>query len=131
LPGHLVATYERALNDSRLLSLRDELALTDAMISELLLQLGDDSRDSKYRRVFRQVGKLIDKRRRLVETEVRHLVLAGEILTAEEALALMQAVVSIVTRYLPDPIDRQALADEIYALMSTGPETPIGARSYG
>lgn len=76
------------------------------MISELLQQLGDDSLESKYRRVFRQIGKLIDKRRRLVETEVRHLVLAGEMLTAEEALALMQAVVSIVTRYLPDPIDR-------------------------
>lgn len=130
LPGHLVATYERALNDPRLLSLRDELALTDAMIAETLSQLDDDSSEAKDRRVFREVMRLIDQRRRLVETEVRHIVLAREVMTAEEVMTLMGAVVDIVSRYLPDPKDRAGIAEEIHALMNNGPETPIGAHSY-
>jgi hypothetical protein len=131
LPGHLLAAYERALTDPKLLSLRDEVALTDAMIAELLRQLDDDSPASKYRRIFRQIGRLIERRRRLVETEVRHIVLAREMLTAEETLTLVESIVAVVTRYLPDPSDRQAIAEEIHALVSTaGTETPLGARHY-
>lgn len=85
LPGHLAAAYEQALNDPKLFSLRDEMALTDAMISEVLRQLGDDDADAKYRHVFRQIMPLIEQRRRLVESEVRHIVLTREMLTAEEA----------------------------------------------
>ncbi len=131
LPGHLVAAYKRARHDPQLLSLREEIALTDAMIAELLAQLDDDSPEHTYRRVFRQIRRLIDQRRRLVESEVRHIVLAREMLTTEEALTLMSAVVDVVTRYLPDPTDRAAIAEEITALVSTnGPETPLGAHSY-
>jgi hypothetical protein len=36
-----------------------------------------------------------------------------------------------VTRYLPDPSDRQVIAEEIHALVSThGTETPLCARHY-
>jgi hypothetical protein len=131
LPGHLVAAYERALADPTLLSLRDEVALTDAMIAELLGQLDDHSPDTKYRRVFRQIGRLIERRRRLVETEVRHIVLAREMLTAEEALTLVESIVAIMTRYLPDPTERQRIAEEIHALISTQEsEIPLSARNY-
>lgn len=130
LPGHLLAAYEQALSDPRLLSLRHELALTDAMIANLLQQLDDDSPDSAYSGIFRQIGRLIDQRRRLVESEVKHIVLAREMMTAEEVMTLMGAVVEIVTRYLPDPKDRAAIAEELASLMNNGPETPIGAHSY-
>ena len=131
LPGHLLAAYEEALRDPRLLSLRDEAALIDAMINELLSQIDDDTPESKERRIFRQVRRLIDQRRRLVETEVQHIVLAREIVTAEEMRALLQAMVAIVIRYVPDPNDRQAIAEEVHALISTDPETPLGAHTYG
>jgi hypothetical protein len=108
LPGHLVAAYEQALQDPTLMSLRDEIALTDAMISELLRQLDDDDSDAKYRRVFRQIMPLIEQRRRLVESEVRHIVLAREVMTTDEAMALVRAMVAIVTNYLPGPNDRAA-----------------------
>ncbi|MGI8403704.1 MAG: hypothetical protein ACR2OE_02845 [Thermomicrobiales bacterium] len=132
LPGRLVAAYEEALNDPRLLSLRDDIALTDAMLMETLSQLDDDTPATKERRVFREVRKLIEQRRRLVEAEVKHIVLAREIITTEEAMSLMRAVVAIVTRYLPDPKDRVAIAEELHALISTnGPEIPLGAHCYG
>lgn len=133
LPGHLVAAYEQALHDPTLLSLRDEIALSEAMLATLLQQL-DESPDNpaKDRRIFRQVMQQIDLKRRLVETEVRHIVLAREVMTTDEAMALVGAMVAIVTKYLPDPKDRAAIAEDINVLISThSQERPIGAHHYG
>lgn len=131
LPGHLIATYERALNDPRLLSLRDDIALIDVLIGETISQLDDDMPLTKERRIWREVRKLVQERTRLVEAEVKHIVLAREVMTAEEALALVGAIVEIVGRYLPDPKARMAIAEELSALIDTnGSETPVGAHSY-
>ncbi len=47
-------------------------------------------------------------------------------------LLSLRAVLNIVTRYLSDPTDRAAIAEEITALVSTnGSETPLGAHHYG
>ena len=46
------------------------------------------------------------------------MVLAREMMTAEEAMALVRSVFGIVQRYIPDPSDRQAIADELSALIS-------------
>ena len=100
------------------------------MIAELLGQLGEDSPEGKYRRVSRQISRLIKRRRRLVETDVRHIVLAREMLTMEEALMLIESTVAIVNRYVPNRDDRQAVAEELHALISTGPELPLGAHDF-
>ena len=118
LPGHLVADYERTLTDPKLLSVRDDIALMDALILTTLGQLDEDATPAKDRRTWRAIGQLIDRRRRLVETEVKHLVLAREVITAEQAIALVSALVEIVKRYVPDPLDRQAIVEEIHELMS-------------
>ena len=116
LPGHLVADYERAINDPTLLSLRDDIALNETMITTLLQQL-DESPDNpaKDRRIFRQVMQQTDLKRRLVATEVRHMVLAHEMMPAEEVMALVQAMIGIMKRYVPAPKDRQAIAEEVQA----------------
>lgn len=118
LPGHLVADYKGATHDPTLLSLRDDIALNEAMIATLLQQL-DESPDNpaKDRRIFRQVMRQTDLKRRLVATEVRHMVLACEMMPAEQVMALFQATIDIVSRYVPDPKDRQALAEEMQALL--------------
>lgn len=119
LPGHLVADYERALNDPKLLSLRDEIALNEAMLVTVLHQLGDDpNQPARDRRLFRQIMRHIDLKRRLVESEVRHMVLAREMMPAEAVMALVQSMTEIVKRYVPDPKDRQAVAEELHALIS-------------
>jgi len=132
LPGHLAATYEQALADPRLLSLRDDIALTDVMINEQLSQLSEDGPTPSDRAIWHEVCRLIGQRRRLVESEVRHMVLAREMLTAEEAMAMARALCDIVLRHTPDPTARTAIIEEISALIDTNtPELPIGARHYG
>ena len=118
LPVHLVADYERARQDTTLLSLRDDIALNETMIVTLLQQL-DESPGSpaKDRRIFRQVMRQTDLKRRLVATEVRHMVLACEMMPVEEVLALVQTTIEIMKRYVPDPKDQQAMAEEMQALL--------------
>lgn len=132
LPGHLAATYEQALADPRLLSLREDIALTDAMICDQLAQLSDEGPDPSDRAIWHEVSRLIGQRRRLVDSEVRHMVLAREMLTAEEAMAMARALCDIVLRHTPDPAARTAIIEEISALIDTDPPAlPVGARHYG
>lgn len=131
LPGHLVAAYEQALHDPTLMSLRDEIALVDAMIEETLSQITEDMPWAKERRLFAQVRRLIEQRRKLVESEVRHIVLAREVMTVDEALALVRAMIMIVSHYVPDPKARAAIAEELHALMSSqSTEAPLGAHRF-
>jgi hypothetical protein len=67
----LVAAYEQALHDPTLISLRDEIALTDALIGETLSQLREGMPWAKQRKIFNQVLRLSEQRRKLVESEVR------------------------------------------------------------
>jgi len=85
---------------------------------------------AKQRKVFHQVIRLSEQRRKLVASEVRHIVLAREVMTTDEVMALVHTMVAIVIRYLPDPNDRAAIAEELHALINNGPETPLGAHSY-
>jgi hypothetical protein len=121
--------YEKTVRDPRLLSLRDEIALTEAMIVDHLQDLKDETPEDQRWCIFRKIGQLIDARRRLVETEVRHIVLAREVLTAEEAMTLVRAVVEVVTRYVPDPMDRAAVAEEISQLVDMDSEIPFAGHA--
>jgi hypothetical protein len=132
LPGHLVAAYEQVLHDPALMSLRDEIALTDAMIGETLSQITEEMPWAKERKIFAQVRRLIEQRRKLVESEVRHIVLAREVMTADEALALVRAMIAIVSTYLPDPQIQAAIAENLHALISSqSTEAPLGAHRFG
>jgi hypothetical protein len=127
VPGHLVALHEQALRDPTLLSLRDEIALVDTIIGESLAQLTEDMPWADERKCFHQVRRLIEQRRKLVESEVRHIVLAREVLTTDEAMALVHAMVAIVTKYVPDPKDRAAIAEELNNLINgQSIERPLG-----
>lgn len=117
MPDQLLEAYENARQDPRLLSLREDIAMTDAMIAGLLQQLDDEPRPAKDRRIWRQVMNQIDLKRRLVASEVRHMVIAGQMIPADDALALVAGIVEIVNKYVPDPADRRSIAEEIGGLI--------------
>jgi hypothetical protein len=118
MPDQLLDAYENARQDPRLLSLREDIALVDATIAGLLQQLDDAPKPAKDRRIWRQIGNQIDLKRRLVASEVRHMVLAEQMIPADEALALVAGIVGIVNKYVPNPKDRQSIAEEVQAMIS-------------
>jgi len=126
LPGRLVSAYEKSRSDPRLLSLREEIALVDAMICEVLEDLGTNPTDTQKRRGFRRIRALVNERRRLVESEVEHIVLARQTLTVDEAMSLMRSIAEVIKRHLPDPSVQASILEEIMGLIDSDRTRPIG-----
>lgn len=100
LPAALRDRYEQARGDEDLLSLRDELALVDARIGEVLQGKLDDTRWSEA------LG-LIERRRKLAESEQRRLATLNQYVSIEQIYAFIGALGSILREHITD---RRALA---------------------
>lgn len=111
LPEALRAGYEAALADPKLLHLDEEIALIDARIGQRLS--GNPSSEA-----WGDLGKLIDRRQRLVESERKRLEEAGQLLTTEQAMALVAALIQIIHRHVTDRGMLSAITTEIRALTS-------------
>ncbi len=149
IPSRLMAQYEASLNDPKLLTLRSELALCDAKISELLqslksaeactgteipaVALGKALRRSKAAvqkgmgpgaflnvldtleslvkdvisstRLWEEMGTWIDRRQRLTDSEIRHMIQSQTMISVQE----MTVLVGGILRVLRDRIDDRKL----------------------
>jgi hypothetical protein len=155
----MFAAYKAAGLDPELMSLRQDLALLDARIMDVLKRVdtgeagvvwhdaqaamarfdrawvkkdgaGMEAALAEMRRLigqgvadwaaWRAVEKLIEQRRKLVESEQHRLTLAHEMINREQAMALMGQVVDILRRHVPDRQVLNAIALDIQALGHRG-----------
>src|SRR5918992_2204187 len=155
VPERLRARYEQAEGDVELLSLRSELALTDARLMDLLARVntGESGQlwanlkkaheEFKVYRLARdvpkmnvalakiealldsagqdhtawgEIGKLIEQRRKLTESEAKRLITLQQMLTTEDAMAIAHRLVDIVTRHVTDRQVLSAIVVEMRAL---------------
>lgn len=145
LPAQLGARYLEAQRDPGLHELRDEIALTDARITELLGRLGTGESGAAWlrlREVFARlidaiteqnavlvqarlemirrilaggddtaawadINRMIEQRRRLVESERKYMLQAEHMLSVEEVLALTGSLLASVKANVAD---RDAMA---------------------
>lgn len=129
LPHDLLELHQDALNDRRLLELRDEIALIDTRTSAVLRGLSTGESGAPWRALrqlwdrceagdavalaaagalirqgsdnaaaWAEVQALIEQRRRLVDSERRRLVEMQQMVTAEQASALLLVIVDAVRR---------------------------------
>ncbi len=149
IPSRLMAQYEASLNDPKLLTLRSELALCDAKISELLQSLKSAEActgaevpgvalDKALRRsraavekgmdpvaflnvldtvealtkdlisstrLWEEIGQWIDRRQRLTDSEIRHMIQSQTMISVQE----MTVLVGGILRILRDRIDDRKL----------------------
>lgn len=157
LPDRLADRYQEAQQDAELLTLRAEIALTDARTSELLAQvntgesvsLWHDVRDAYHAlrsaiqsnnvpatmqslsqldtligagqrdyEVWQEVSANIEQRRRLVESERKHMVAMEQMITAERAMLLIAAVVNIVRENVRDKEALRVISQNIGELVA-------------
>ena len=149
LPSRLTERYQAALDDRELLVLRDEIALVDARISDLLqraetgdsaefwedLQKTIDACDkvpidpmpavrelvqhaSEHYSTWSSVQIALEQRRRLVESERKRLVEAQQIITVEQAMALLAAVVEVIRGHVTDRETLAAISQAVRQLMA-------------
>lgn len=145
LPTAIGERYQQALTDPELLSLRDEIALIDARTQEVLHATIDDpcwddvvmawrafqatgSEDSRDRLAavieqprspianWESLLVLLDQRRRLVESERKRLVETRQMITSEQAMVLLAAVVSILRAHIHDRNILAAISADIQKL---------------
>jgi hypothetical protein len=157
MPKRLLEQYERAAGDGDLLVLRDEVAVVDTRLAELLSKLdsgesgaawsealaqhaalrlalasGDslaqatalDALDKALKRgqagyhAWREVGEMLDLRRKLVESERKRLVQLSQMVTAEQAMVLLMAVTRLVKEHVDDQKALIAISDGIRRIMT-------------
>ena len=141
LPERLIGRYGEARADPELLALRDEIALVDVRLTELLQRLETGETAGKWARlaatygdlkaaqVERDVGgtaaalqklgtiiegeacedvvwgdiiALLDQRRKLVESERKRLVEMQQMITVEQALALLARIQQVILDNVSD-----------------------------
>lgn len=139
LPTALAARLAEAEADERLVELRDEIALVDVLLGQVvkaagegvdvLAQLraivaavhevaavrGTDDEDAAVARLLAAASgsaagvdawgsalALVERRRRLVQTEARRLAELDQMITVERALTLVSAVAAVVVSHIAD-----------------------------
>ncbi len=124
LPKRWLERYEAALANPDLLALKDEIALIDLRIADLV---EGATTPEKQAAVWPDLLAAIERRRRLTETEQQRLLAMQQAVTGEQAMIFVQAVASIVAEEVTDPAVRQAIARRLRDLAGTMP----AALAYG
>lgn len=157
LPARLAERYHEALSDPDLLALRSDIAMAEARVADLLMDLNVSSggevwrslaaaqnafdkaeraqdtngmRDSlatlrgliktgaqDYER-WEEVGKWLERKRRLTETEQKRLVAMQQMLTVEQTMTLVSQLVEIVNTHVEDKRARVEIATRITQLVA-------------
>ena len=137
IPSQLSAQYIASLNDPTLLELREEIALTDARLSELLTKLDSGEHGKSWKKlknlrreivlankaekresltdqmfliiddqsdygVWQDLYVLMELRRKLIESERKRLVQAKKMITAEQAMSLVAALMATIKAHVTD-----------------------------
>lgn len=105
LPARLTERYHEALADTELLALRDEIAVLDARLSEVLAE--DDPVG------WPDVVAIMEQRRKLVESERKRLVDMQQMITTEQAMLLIAAISDAVRRHVDDRTILAAISADV------------------
>jgi hypothetical protein len=117
----LGAAFERARSDPNLLSLREAIAACEARTEQLMERLVECRDDETVRReVWGELMACFEQRRKLTETEAKTRERAYRVLTSGEIVAIMDALVAIVTRHVTDRDTLAKIGRDIRALQTRG-----------
>jgi hypothetical protein len=164
LPERLLERYQDAAQDADLLAMRQELALLDARLADVLQRVDtgesgalwknvqdafrDFERERNSEREFvawmrlastiqdgmadyaawQEVGRLIDQRQRLAESERKRLVDMRQMITAERAMVLLAAITDTIRRHVSDRSTLAAISADLarLAAVESGPAPLAG-----
>ena len=125
LPTNLAARYEESLKSDSLKSLLDDLSLCDLRISELLSRIKEKGEPPESP-IWKEILMTLDYRRKLLETDARQAMLRGQYISAEKAMAFVNALTSgvkdAVGKYTSPQVGRlilEAVRDKFSQLVGT------------
>lgn len=160
LPPRMVEAYESSLTDSELLSLRQELSLVDARLTDILKRVDTGESGQLWRSLqaaydglrearstndgtkmasylndigaliqrgmgdyaaWDEISRLMEQRRRLVESESRRLKDMQAMISAEEAMAVIGELYVILQTHIEDSVILDRIGRDITARLAARP----------
>ena len=158
IPERLSERYQESIKDPEILALREEVALTDARLTDLLSRVdtgesgvlwktaqsvffdfrsanasGDQDKMTvaltELNRILNlgvddykawdEVGKTLEQRRKLVESERKRLVDMEQMITVERTMVLLSAVISVIRDNVTDRKTLRKISTDIGRLISS------------
>jgi hypothetical protein len=117
--------YERALTDPDLLTLREEIALVDARLGQLLEKVAHGGTRASIDGIWPQLELLIENRRKLVDTEAKRLKDLHAMVSVDRVMLIIRYLQDAVRRHVKDPIEQTAVFMEMRKLLK--PEEPLAS----
>ena len=102
MPKRLRAHFEASLRDKTLGSLREDIALADALLLDALSKL-EGQTGEKFIAARADVLALLEQKRKLTDSEAQRLKDAHQTISIAQALAAMTALVNVVVQHVHDP----------------------------
>lgn len=166
MPRHLLTHYKAAMSDGKLISLREDLAVIDARMAELMgriegresanawaqareaqtiIRAGFGAQDTTMiqagmrqltdalsagqadYKTWDELTKVMDVRRKIVESERRFMVELQQMLTIEDVTMIIDALASSIKRNVTDVRALSAIQQDITAILGREPSTAIAA----
>lgn len=160
LPTRLAARYEEAQADKKLLDLREEVALIDARLADLLNRVDTGESGASWKQAksalekFRaallkddpverkvtfdslkgtieggmadyeawgEIHKLVEQRRKLVESERRHMEQMGQMVAVSQVMLLVAQLTALIRDNVPDRETRAKLSNGINRIITVEP----------
>ena len=113
MPDRLAERYEEALSDEERHDLRDEIALAETKIADLLASIERSADESL---AWQDVERWIARKQRAVESDVRVATIKQQMMSVEEVMALVAGILDAIRRHVKDETTRRALGRDIRAL---------------
>ena len=158
IPDRLSERYQESIKDPEILALREEVALTDARLTDLLSRVDTGESGALWKtaqsaffdfrnantsgdqdkmtvaltalnrilnlgvddyKAWDEVGKTLEQRRKLVESERKRLVDMEQMITVERTMVLLSAVISVIRDNVTDRKTLHKISTDIGQLISS------------
>lgn len=86
---------------------------------DFIFEMLDEAVDAKQNdmKLWGEITKLIEQRRKLSETEQRRIVAAKQMMTVEEANRLLAFLMNSINKHVDDPLIKRRIADDLREIM--------------
>jgi hypothetical protein len=165
LPSRLLESYTNAKDDPEILSLNDDIALTEARVTDVLQRVdanesgamwdelsrlskevklarksGDPSlvedlfdqmlklidKGKGDRENWREIGDLMERKRKLSESQLKLLVTKQEFISRQQAVAMVALITGAIKESVSDPKEKRQIMSAIQQLMSLNEGQAVG-----
>ncbi len=165
LPARLADKYEESIKDPKILELKDEIAVMNARISDLLSRIDESGSKEKWKevrglykkakdaiksrqqdefaKVFAEIGRIIEQaeqdfknwdevskamrmKKSLAESQRRHQIEQQQMISSEEAMALIGFIVATIKETITDRAALASITQKIGGYLNSNNTIKVG-----